>query len=233
MNNKELVGRQAAYLVKDHMTVGLGTGSTAWYFIDELGKRVQKEGLSLRAVSSSIRSAQQAEQLGIEVLEIDEVEAIDLTIDGVDEFTEACDGIKGGGGALLEEKIVASYSKRIVWVAEERKRVPYLGAFKLPVEVVKNGYTHLFHYFEEKGYCPSMRKVDGKLFHTDNDNYIIDIDLKHIEDPKALSDELIHLVGVVEHGLFLNMTEDVLLASDGKVYFVSGKPFKGVHLIDE
>ncbi|KAA9298823.1 MULTISPECIES: ribose-5-phosphate isomerase RpiA [Aerococcus] len=226
MDNKELVGRQAAYLVEDHSVVGLGTGSTAWYFIDELGKRVQEEGLSLKAVSSSIKSIDQAKALGIEVLPIDQVDAVDLTIDGVDEFTDDFDGIKGGGGALLEEKIVATYSKRIIWVAEERKHVDHLGAFPLAVEVIKNGHQHLFKHFEDKGYQPTMRKTEnGDLFHTDNDNYIIDLHLEAIKDPKALADELIHLVGVVEHGLFLGMTEDVLLAQDGQVYFVSGREF--------
>lgn len=230
MDNKELVGRQAAYLVEDHTVVGLGTGSTAWYFIDELGKRVQEEGLSLKAVSSSIKSIDQAKALGIEVLPIDQVQAVDLTIDGVDEFTDDFDGIKGGGGALLEEKIVATYSKRIIWVAEERKHVKKLGAFLLAVEVIKNGHQHLFKHFEDKGYQPTMRKTEnGDLFHTDNDNYIIDLHLEVIEDPKALADELIHLVGVVEHGLFLGMTEDVLLAQDGEVYFASGRDFPKQH----
>ncbi|MCY3045717.1 ribose-5-phosphate isomerase RpiA [Aerococcus urinae] len=226
MDNKELVGKSAAYLVDNNSILGIGTGSTAEIFIKELGKRVKEEGLQIKAVSTSVRSADLAKSFGIEVLPVDEVDHIDLCIDGVDEFTDDCQGIKGGGGAHLEEKIVATYSDRVVWMAEERKHVDYLGAFSLAVEVIKNGHAQLFKIFEDRGYKPSLRKVDsGEPFITDNGNYVIDLHMEKIDNPQALSEELIKMVGVVEHGLFIDIADDVLIAGNDQVYFVSGAEY--------
>lgn len=215
MNGKEKVGQAAAQLVEDGMTVGLGTGSTAYYFIEELGRRVQEEGLKLGgAVPTSLASQKQAEALGIQTSSIDEVDRLDLTIDGVDEFTGPEAGIKGGGGALLVEKIIGQNSKRIIWIAETRKHVKHLGAFPLPVEVITEGHEQLLRYFAQKGYAPNLRRADDdQPFVTQHGHYIIDLALEKIEDPEALAKELIQIVGVVETGLFLNRTEKVL-ASD-------------------
>lgn len=226
MDNKELVGRQAAYLVEDGMIVGIGSGSTAAYFIDELIKRIKKEKLKVTLVPTSKASQEQAEAQGLQTQSVDSVKGIDLTIDGVDEFTEDLNGIKGGGGCLLEEKIVATYSQRIIWMAEERKRVQKLGAFPLAVEVIRNGHEQLMNRFSHKGYHPVLR-LDSDTqtpFVTDNGNYIIDLHLEEIDHVEALAEELIQTVGVVEHGLFLNMTEDVLIAAEGELYFVTGRP---------
>ncbi|KXT79063.1 Ribose 5-phosphate isomerase A [Streptococcus sp. DD13] len=201
-NLKEQVGIKAAELVKPGMIVGLGTGSTAYYFVEELGRRVREEGLDITAVTTSRATYKQAESLGIPLRAIDEVEYVDLTIDGADEVDGSLNGIKGGGGALLMEKIVATYSKDCVWIVDESKVVKTLGAFKLPVEVVQYGAGNLFRHFTDRGFEPSFREKDGQRFVTDMGNFIMDLDLKRIEDAYALGNELDHTVGVVEHGLF-------------------------------
>lgn len=208
---KEKAGRQAANYITDGMIVGLGTGSTAYYFVDEIGKRVQ-QGLNLVGVTTSSVTEQQAKQLGIPLKSLDEVTHIDIVVDGADEVTHALDGIKGGGGALLYEKLVAKQAKEIVWVVDETKVVEKLGAFPLPVEVIPYGHTHLMRYFTEKGYQPVLRHRNEHVFVTDAGNYIIDLHLNVIEDNQALDKELNTLVGVVEHGLFLEMTNKVLVA---------------------
>lgn len=225
MEDKERVGRQAATLVADGMKVGIGSGSTARFFIQALAERVKEEQLSLRLVATSEESKTLAETLGLVIEPLNAVGTLDLTVDGVDEFTDQLDGIKGGGGCLLEEKIVAVNSKRVIWMAEERKHVETLGAFPLPIEVIKNGSELLKTKLQVKGYRPEWRLLpSGERFHTDNDNYILDLHLERITDPQALHAELIQMVGVVETGLFLQMTENVLLASEGETYWTTDRP---------
>ncbi|MBM7709824.1 ribose-5-phosphate isomerase RpiA [Enterococcus lemanii] len=215
MNLKEMVGIKAASYVKDGMTVGLGTGSTAYYMIEELGRRVKEEGLAIIGVPTSYASKEQAEKLGIPVKTIDEVNHVDLTIDGADEISADFHGIKGGGAALLFEKIVASYSKQIIWIVDESKMVNHLGKFPLPVEVVPYGQEQLFRLFQEKGYNPSFRMEENeKLKQTDSGHSIIDLHLDCIEDPLALDEELNQLAGVVEHGLFLSMVNTVIVGKE-------------------
>ena len=139
MNMKELVGKKAAEYVESGMTVGLGTGSTAYYFVEEIGRRVKEEGLEIVGVTTSLATKKQAEALGIPLKSVDEVDYIDVTIDGADEIAPDFSGIKGGGGALLFEKIVAEQSKSVIWIVDESKMVDYLGRFPLPVEVVPYG----------------------------------------------------------------------------------------------
>ena len=201
VNLKEQVGIKAAEFVTDGMIVGLGTGSTAYYFVAELGRRIKEEGLKITAVTTSSVTYDQAESLGIPLKAIDDVEVVDVTVDGADEVDPQLNGIKGGGGALLMEKIVAT-----------------LGAFKLPVEVVQYGAENLFRHFEQKGYQPAFRIAEDQRFVTDQGNFIIDLDLKVIKDTEALANELDHTVGVVEHGLFLNMISKVIVGTpDGPV----------------
>lgn len=133
MNMKELVGKKAAEYVESGMTVGLGTGSTAYYFVEEIGRRVKEEGLEIVGVTTSLATKKQAEALGIPLKSVDEVDYIDVTIDGADEIAPDFSGIKGGGGALLFEKIVAEQSKSVIWIVDESKMVDYLGRFPLPV----------------------------------------------------------------------------------------------------
>ena len=213
VNLKEQVGIKAAEFVTDGMIVGLGTGSTAYYFVAELGRRIKEEGLQITAVTTSRVTYEQAEGLGIPLKAIDDVEVVDLTIDGADEVDPALNGIKGGGGALLMEKIVATNSKDCIWIVDESKQVETLGAFKLPVEVVQYGAENLFRHFEKKGYSPAYREKDGQRFVTDQVNYIIDLDLKVIQDAEALAEELDRTVGVVDHGLFLGMVSKVIVGT--------------------
>ena len=213
INLKEQVGIKAAEFVTDGMIVGLGTGSTAYYFVAELGRRIKEEDLQITAVTTSSVTYEQAEGLGIPLKAIDDVEVVDLTVDGADEVDPALNGIKGGGGALLMEKIVATNSKDCIWIVDESKQVETLGAFKLPVEVVQYGAENLFRHFEKKGYSPAYREKDGQRFVTDQGNFIIDLDLKVIPDAEVLAEELDRTVGVVDHGLFLGMVSKVIVGT--------------------
>ena len=213
VNLKEQVGIKAAEFVTDGMIVGLGTGSTAYYFVAEFGRRIKEEGLKITAVTTSSVTYEQAEGLGIPLKAIDDVEVVDLTVDGADEVDPALNGIKGGGGALLMEKIVATNSKDCIWIVDESKQVETLGAFKLPVEVVQYGAENLFRHFEKKGYSPAYREKDGERFVTDQGNFIMDLDVKVIPDSEALAEELDRTVGVVDHGLFLGMVSKVIVGT--------------------
>ena len=214
---KKLAGVKAAEFVEDGMVVGLGTGSTAYYFVEEIGRRIKEEGLQITAVTTSSVTSKQAEGLGIPLKSIDEVDQVDVTVDGADEVDPQFNGIKGGGGALLMEKVVATPSKDYIWVVDESKLVQKLGAFKLPVEVVQYGAEQVFCRFAEAGYKPSFREKNGQRFITDMQNFIIDLDLGVIENPVEFGRELDHIVGVVEHGLFTQMVNKVIVAGQGGV----------------
>ena len=216
-NLKKMAGIKAAEFVTDGMVVGLGTGSTAYYFVEEIGRRIKEEGLQIIAVTTSSVTSQQAEGLGIPLKSIDEVDLVDVTVDGADEVDPNFNGIKGGGGALLMEKVVATPTKSYIWVVDESKLVEKLGAFKLPVEVVQYGAEQVFRRFERAGYKPSFRQKDGQRFVTDMQNFIIDLDLGVIENPIEFARELDHIVGVVEHGLFNQMVDKVILAGKAGV----------------
>ena len=215
MNQKKLVGDKAATFVEDNMVLGLGTGSTAVYMVKAVAKRAKEEGLNLTCVSTSFATRKLATELGLNVVDLSEVDSIDLTIDGADEVSKDFQGIKGGGGAHLFEKIVAENSKKNIWIVDESKDVEYLGAFPLPVEVVPFGHELLLRNFEVKGYKPVLRLDDsGQIFETDSKNYILDLQLKKIEDPKTLAQELKAQTGVVEHGLFIDTVDQVILSND-------------------
>ena len=215
MNLKQMAGIEAAKYVEDGMIVGLGTGSTAKFMVDEIGRRVKEEGLSIVGVTTSKQTERQAQALGIPLKGIDEVPYVDLTIDGADEISEDFQGIKGGGAALLFEKIVATYSKKCIWIVDESKLVKKLGKFPLPVEVVPYGSQQLVRLFEEKGYSPILRTTtDGETLITDGGHYIIDLHLEKIDDPIALGAYLDQLVGVVEHGLFLQIVSTVIVGGE-------------------
>ncbi|MGP6146062.1 ribose-5-phosphate isomerase RpiA [Jeotgalibaca sp. A122] len=217
MELKKAVGLKAAEYIESGMVVGLGTGSTAYYFVEEIGRRVKDEGLDIIGVTTSKRTKEQALGLGITLKNIDDVDHIDITVDGADEISSDFQGIKGGGGAHLIEKIVASNSKEVIWIVDDSKMVEKLGAFPLPLEVIKYGSQQVFNQLEGKGYKPTFRKNEDDSFYlTDEDNYIIDLHLGTIENPHALERELNQMVGVVEHGLFLDMVTRVLVGrNDG------------------
>jgi ribose 5-phosphate isomerase A len=217
MNQDELkaqTGQESVNYIKSGMIVGLGTGSTVRYMVDELGKRVQAGELTgITGVTTSSRTAKQAKDLGITIKDIDDVDHIDLCIDGADEVSDDFQGIKGGGGALLWEKIVANASDKIIWIVDESKLVHQLGKFPLPIEVIPFGAQLVFNRLEKKGYKPSWRMDGSNKFLTDEKNYIIDLHLGKIDHPAQFADELIHMVGVVESGLFLNRVNDVIVGT--------------------
>lgn len=202
-------------LVEDGMTLGLGTGSTAAWFVALLGERV-REGLRVRGVPTSEATAKQARESGIEVIGLDEVGfgeggRIDLCVDGVDEVDGQKRAIKGGGGALLREKIVAAASDRVVYIADASKRVETLGAFPLPVEVVPFAAAFVRARIAALGCDPVLRRTaEGAEFRTDENNLILDCAFGRIEDPESLAAELSLIPGVVEHGLFLGLIDEMV-----------------------
>lgn len=214
MDLKQMVGIESAKYVKDGMTVGLGTGSTAYFMVEEIGRRIKEEGLTITGVTTSKATEKQALGLGIPLKSIDEVDYVDITIDGADEISNDFQGTKGGGAALLFEKIVATNSKENIWIVDESKMVTHLGAFPLPVEVIPYGSEQIFKKMKENNLNPSFRLTEtGKKLLTDSNNYIIDLHLEKIEAPKELATWLDTQVGVVEHGLFLDITNRVIIGT--------------------
>jgi ribose 5-phosphate isomerase A len=205
--------------VKDGMIVGLGTGSTSAHFVRQLGERV-RQGLRVKGVPTSEATRNLAEQVGVPLLEISQVTAIDVDVDGADEVDPGFRLIKGGGGALLREKIVAAASKRMVVIADDSKWVETLGAFPLPVEVTRFGFALTQERVREAlraSGCAGddvVLRVSGKSNEpviTDGGNYILDAHAKRIPNAAALGDGLKRIAGVVEHGLFLSLAHTVIL----------------------
>ncbi len=214
---KALVGKRAAEFVDEGMAVGLGTGSTSTMFIRALGERV-RAGLKIRCVASSDASRDLGLSLGMEVVGLAELPELDVYIDGADEVGPGLALIKGGGGALLREKIVASAAKKFIVVVDSTKVVGTLGRFPLPVEVVKMALPLVEKRLEDLGLNPVLRKhKDGSVYLTDEKNYILDCACGAIPDPEATAAEIRGIVGVVEHGLFLNMASVALVAGDAGV----------------
>ncbi|MDR2833313.1 MAG: ribose-5-phosphate isomerase RpiA [Streptococcaceae bacterium] len=211
---KKLVGIESAKYVKNGDIVGLGTGSTAYFMVEELGRRMKEEGLEITGVTTSNATTKQATELGIPLKSIDEVSHVDILIDGADEISSDFQGTKGGGAALLFEKIVASYANEIIWIVDESKMVEKLGAFPLPIEVIRYGCEQLFHLFDKKGYQPTFRINNEEKLVTDDGNYIIDLHIPTINNPIEFAKELDTYVGVVEHGLFTNMVNRVIVGSE-------------------
>jgi ribose 5-phosphate isomerase A len=212
-DQKRAAGEAAADLVQPGMVVGLGTGSTAAWFVKALAAR----GLDIRGVATSIATAELAAGLGIALTDLDAVDAIDLTVDGADEIGPGLALIKGGGAALLREKLVWEASRRCVAIADAAKRVRRLGAFPLPIEVVLFGHTstarRLCDAFAEcdLAIVPRLRVRDGAPVLTDQGNLIYDAPCGVIEDPALLAAALKSVTGVVDHGLFLDLADEALI----------------------
>jgi ribose 5-phosphate isomerase A len=209
---KRAAAESAATLVEDGMVVGLGTGSTAKFAVEAIGKRV-RAGLRILGIPTSARTSEQARILGIPLGALTENRRVDLTIDGADEVEMgSLDMIKGRGGALLREKIVASVSERLVIVVDESKLVERLGRGPLPVEVVPFGWEATMGKLRDLGAVPSLRRgLDGAPFLTDSGHYIADCILSGGLSPASLARTLDSMVGVVEHGLFLGMASQVFV----------------------
>lgn len=197
--------------------VGLGSGSTAEYAVRFLAERV-REGLKIVGIPTSERTQQLAEQLGIPLSTLEEHEKIDIDIDGADEIDPDLNLIKGGGGAFLREKIIASVSRRFVVIADSAKQVKRLGKFPLPVEVVPFAQSLIKPQIEALGAKVSLRSYAyGNPYVTDEGHHILDCTFGEILDPPALAEKLCHIPGVVEHGLFIGMAELALIGKNGKV----------------
>jgi ribose 5-phosphate isomerase A len=213
---KQKAAERALELVEPGMTVGLGSGSTATLWIKLLGEKVRSQGLKIRAIASSDDSEKLGRSYGIPFTNFDEVSSLDLTVDGADEVAPGLALIKGGGGKLLREKIVASASKRFVIVADGSKQVEKLGKFPLPVEVIQMAEPLVSRELRELGFTPKIRtNQDGSRYITDEGNLILDCSGMLIDDPRALAAKLDAIVGVVEHGLFLGMAKMALIAEEG------------------
>jgi ribose 5-phosphate isomerase A len=212
---KKAVGYRAAELVEDGMLIGLGTGSTVFFFIERLVQKY-KEGLKIQAIASSNQSFQQASVGNIPLLDIDKVTALDLTIDGADEIDPQKRMIKGGGGAHVREKIIATMSREMLVIIDESKLVPALGKRKLPIEVLPFARNAIFHHIVKAGYHGEFRKkIDGGLFVTDNGNLLIDIHFDTLlKYPEQDHETLIHIPGVVDTGFFFNLAGRVIVGFD-------------------
>jgi ribose 5-phosphate isomerase A len=216
-NEKELTGRAAAQMVRDGDVVGLGTGSTAYFTVIALGERV-KAGLKIIGIPTSVKTADLARSIGIPLTTLDEYPEIDITIDGADEIDPKLRMIKGGGGALLREKVVASASKKMVAVVDSAKVVPVLGKFPLPVEIIAFARAVVEKKMAALGGSPKLRtKPDGSPYITDNGNEILDCSFGQIADPPALALILSNTPGIVEHGLFIGIASLALVARGGRV----------------
>ncbi len=218
MNAKKIAADAAVARIEDGMIVGLGTGSTAYYAIHGIADRIRNEGLRIKAVASSAASERLAEELGIPLVPFADIDGIDVTIDGADEADPSLNLIKGGGGALLREKILAANSREFLVIVDESKLVPTLGAFPLPVEIIPFAKEWTVSHLRKLGCEPTLRQADGKLFVTDNGNYIADCRFQAIADPESLASRIQSIPGVVEHGLFVKLAHAVFAGrQDGTV----------------
>jgi ribose 5-phosphate isomerase A len=216
--SKQAAGNLAAQWIEDGMRVGLGTGSTATFFIKALAKRCQ-QGLNIQAVASSKESHELAVKLKIPLLDINLVTSLDMTVDGADEIDLKKQMIKGGGGALLREKIIASMSQEMVVVVSNAKVVQKLGSFPLPVEIAPFGWPGTLKRLLDCGFQGSLRGTQNTPFITDNGNYIVDIQSAlYGREPDVVLSQLKSIPGVLEVGLFLDLAGRVIIGyGDGKV----------------
>lgn len=222
---KFVAAKKATEYVKSGMKVGLGTGSTAAWLVQCLGEMVRNEGLRIKGVPTSSRTAQLAREVGIEVISLDEAKWLDLTIDGTDEFDGNLNLIKGGGGAHLQEKIVATASDQMIVIADPTKKVETLGAFPLPIEVIPFGWQTTKTLVEETligmdvlGQSTSLRMNGDAPFVSDEGNHILDLHLNRIGNARQLSLVLNQIPGVVENGLFIDICDAVIIGfGDGRV----------------
>jgi len=222
---KFVAAKKATEYVKSGMKVGLGTGSSAAWLVQCLGEQVRDNGLRIKGVPTSSRTAQLARDVGIEVISLDEAKWLDITIDGTDEYDSNLNLIKGGGGAHLLEKIVATASDQMIVIADASKKVGTLGAFPLPVEVIPFGWQTSKTLIEETligmdvlGQTTTLRMNGDAPFITDEGNHILDLHLNRIGNPRQLSLVLNQIPGVVENGLFIDICDIVIIGhGDGRV----------------
>jgi ribose 5-phosphate isomerase A len=215
---KKRVGVYAADYVQQGMTIGIGTGSTVYWLLQELGNRVH-QGLQFRAIPTSRQTQTLATEMGITIADLNMVNELALTIDGADEVDPALQLIKGGGGALLQEKIVAAASRQLIIIADETKMVNTLGHFPLPVEVIPFGWKHVQKKIVQLG-CKDvvLRQKNNETFVSDHGHYILDCHFGSIGDAALLDQHLHQVPGIVDTGLFLNMADIIITGyTDGRI----------------
>jgi ribose 5-phosphate isomerase A len=216
ISEKQRSAEAAVEYVKDGMIVGLGTGSTTEFAVKKLGEKV-RDGLAIRGIPTSDITKKQAEEEGIPLIDFSETIYIDLTIDGADEIDADLNMIKGGGAALLREKIVASASREVIIIVSSEKFVHQLGSFPLPVEVIPFGWQVIFKQLETLGGSPNLRLKQGQALRTDQGNYIIDCRFSQIIDAVQLEQLLNMIPGVVENGLFTGLCSRMIMADGDKI----------------
>ena len=216
ISEKQRAAEAAVEYVKDGMIVGLGTGSTTEFAVKKLGEKV-RDGLAIRGIPTSDITKKQAEEEGIPLIDFSETMYIDLTIDGADEIDADLNMIKGGGAALLREKIVASASREVIIIVSSEKFVHQLGSFPLPVEVIPFGWQVIFKQLETLGGSPDLRLKQGQALRTDQGNYIIDCRFSQIIDAVQLEQLLNMIPGVVENGLFTGLCSRMIMADGDKI----------------
>lgn len=212
-NEKFLAAKEAVKYIKSHQIIGLGTGSTAFYAIREIGEMVSK-GLKIKAVATSNKTEELAVSFGIPIVQLDEIDEIDVTIDGADEFDANLNLIKGGGGALLREKMIARISRKEIIIADSSKKVDVLGKIKVPVEVTPFTLNYVMKRLLQISGIGEIRERNGQNFITDTGNLIIDTDFGKITNPIEISDKIDRIEGVVCHGLFINLTRQIIMGKD-------------------
>jgi ribose 5-phosphate isomerase A len=221
-DKKRIAGEKATEYIKDGMILGLGTGSTAYYMIKRVGDLVQ-DGMKLKAVATSKFTEDLANELKIPLFSIDKVDTIDLCIDGVDEIDSKFNAIKGGGGALFREKIVANLAKEVIWIMDESKLVDKIGSFPLPVEILPYGYTQIIKKLDEYSLNPIIRIKDNKIFITDNGNYIVDLHVGKSIDIMYVYNKVMRITGVLEVGLFSDMCKRIIVGTDYGAKIIENK----------
>ena len=210
---KKLAGEKSVEFIEDGMILGLGTGSTVEYMLKKLGEEVKK-GLKVKGIPTSMHTKKVAKECNIPLTTLDENPEIDLTIDGADEVDSELNLIKGGGGALTREKLIAYHSKKEIIIIDDTKVVKALGIdFPLPVEVLKYGWSSTKKTLEKFGCEIELRQIMNEPFITDNSNYILDCDFERIDEPEQLEKDINCIPGVVENGLFIGLADEVIVGS--------------------
>lgn len=215
-NQKKVAGEHSVEFIKNGMTIGLGSGTTVYFMMKKLGELV-KQGLDVYGIPSSRKTERWAKEFGIPLKMFAEIEKIDIAIDGADEIDAHMNLIKGGGGSLVREKIIDVFANQLIIIADESKMVSELGNYPLPVEVLPFGWEITAKKLSQFGCTPRIREKDNQVFISDNGNYILDCQFEKILKPKVLHESFKLLVGVVETGLFVEMTDKVIIGRDQKV----------------
>lgn len=219
---KKIAGEKAAEYIKDGMIIGLGSGSTVYWMLKRLGEMVE-QGMNVKGISSSIRTEGWSREFGIPQTDFSEVQLLDLAIDGANEIDPQFNLLKGGGGSLVREKIVNANSAKLIIIADESKLVSQLGKAPLPVEILQFGWEVTAKKIARLGCTPVLRSREGVRFISDNGNYIVDCEFERISNPEKLHHELKQIIGVVETGLFIGMTDIVILAGETEVKVIEVK----------